>query len=145
MAEVNEPRSGCPINAAVEVFGDRWTLVVLRDITFGDKRYFRELHAGSLEGIASNILADRLKKLVALGLLTREDKRPGQRARYSLTEPAIQLVPVFAQLGSWGARHRPADPELGAAAVQLEQGGPPLWHELMAELRRSHLPAGSPA
>ncbi|MBT2551836.1 helix-turn-helix domain-containing protein [Arthrobacter sp. ISL-5] len=78
--EAGEPRSGCPINAAVEAFGDRWTQIVLRDIVFGDKRYFRELHAGSLEGIASNVLADRLKKLVALGLLTREDTRSGKRA-----------------------------------------------------------------
>jgi len=145
MYGTDEPRSGCPINAAVEVFGDRWTLLVLRDIAFGGKRYFRELQAGSEEGIASNILADRLKKLVALGLLTREDVRSGQRARYSLTEPAIQLVPVFAQLGSWGARHRPTSPELGAAAELLEQGGPALWQEIMAELRDSHLGSGSPA
>src|SRR4029450_9526159 len=107
MGDVYEPRSGCPINATIEVFGDRWSLLVLRDIVFGDRRYFRELQAGSQEGIASNILADRLKRLVELGLLTREDTRAGQRARYSLTEPAIQLVPVFAQLGSWGLRHRP--------------------------------------
>src|SRR6266545_4344033 len=97
MGEAYEPRSGCPINATIEVFGDRWSLLVLRDIVFGDRRYFRELQAGSEEGIASNILADRLKRLVELGLLTREDTRAGQRARYSLTEPAIQLVPVFAQ------------------------------------------------
>jgi DNA-binding HxlR family transcriptional regulator len=89
--EVYEPRSGCPINATIEVFGDRWSLLVLRDIVFGDRRYFRELQAGSQEGIASNILADRLKRLVELGLLTREDTRAGQRARYSLTQPAIQL------------------------------------------------------
>src|SRR5215210_4198990 len=94
MGRANEPRSGCPINAAIEVFGDRWSLIVLRDIVFGDRRYFREMQANSIEGIASNILADRLKRLVASGLLTREDTRPGQRARYSLTEPAIQPVPV---------------------------------------------------
>ena len=101
MGEANEPRSDCPINAAVEVFGDRWSLLVLRDIIFGDHRYFRELQARSIEGIASNILADRLKRLVEAGLLTREDTRPGQRARYSLTEPAIQLIPVLVQLGGW--------------------------------------------
>ena len=139
MGEVHEPRSGCPINATVEVFGDRWSLLVLRDIVFGDRRYFRELQAGSQEGIASNILADRLKWLVGAGLLTREDTRPGQRARYSLTEPAIQLVPVFAQLSSWGYRHRPTDPELRAGAELLEQGGPALWDEIMAELRSAHL------
>src|SRR5919201_5802465 len=141
MGEAHEPRSECPINAAIEAFGDRWSLIVLRDIVFGDRRYFRELQAGSLEGIASNILADRLKRLVALGLLTREDTRPGQRARYSLTEPAIQLVPVFAQLGSWGLRHRPTSSALNARAELLEQGGPALWQEFMDELRPS--PIGS--
>jgi hypothetical protein len=55
MGEANEPRSECPINAAIEVFGDRWSLLVLRDIVFGDRRYFRELQANSIEGIASNI------------------------------------------------------------------------------------------
>jgi DNA-binding HxlR family transcriptional regulator len=94
---VAEPaRSGCPINAAVEAFGDSWSLLVLRDVMFGNRRYFRELLAGSEEGIASNILAGRLKRLVSAGLLTREDAGPGRRAAYSLTEASIQLVPVFA-------------------------------------------------
>lgn len=144
MGEAHEPRSECPINAAVEVFGDRWTLIVLRDIVFGDRRYFRELQANSIEGIASNILADRLKRLVASGLLTREDVRPGQRARYSLTEPGIQLVPVLAQLGSWGLRHRPTSSALKARAELLEQGGPALWQEFMDELRGSHLGSETP-
>jgi DNA-binding HxlR family transcriptional regulator len=108
-------------------------------------RYFRELQAGSEEGIASNILADRLKRLVELGLLTRENTRAGQRAHYSLTEPAIQLVPVFAQLGSWGLRHGPTSRALRIRAELLEQGGPALWEEFMDELRRSHLGSKSPA
>src|SRR6476661_7932419 len=145
MGETHEPRSGCPINAAVEAFGDRWSLIVLRDIVFGDKRYFRQLQDGSQEGIASNILADRLKRLVELGLLTREDTRRGQRARYSLTEPAIQLIPVFAQLGSWGLRHRPTNSALRVRAELLEQGGAALWQEFMDELRREHLGAKLPA
>ena len=65
----SEPRSGCPINAAVEALGDPWSLIVLRDVMFGDRRYFRELLAGSEEGIASNVLSSRLKSLVAAGLL----------------------------------------------------------------------------
>lgn len=142
MSEAQEPRSECPINAAVEVFGDRWSLIVLRDVVFGDRRYFRELQANSIEGIASNILADRLKRLVESGLLTRADSRPGQRARYSLTEPAIQLVPVFAQLGSWGLRHRPSTSPLRVRSELLEEGGPPLWEELMDELRHAHLGSG---
>ncbi|MFI5959493.1 winged helix-turn-helix transcriptional regulator [Cryptosporangium sp. NPDC051539] len=144
MGEAHEPRSGCPINAAIEVFGDRWSLLVLRDIVFADRRYFRELQANSIEGIASNILADRLKRLVETELLTRDDVRPGQRARYSLTEPAIQLVPVFAQLGSWGLRHRPTSPALRIRAELLEAGGPALWEEFMDELRHAHLGSGPP-
>src|SRR5688500_6248608 len=101
MGEAYEPRSGCPINAAVEVFGDRWSLLVLRDIVVGGRGYFREVPAASEEGIASNSRAARRKRLVEVGLPTREDTRAGQRARYSMTAPAIQLVPVFAQLGSW--------------------------------------------
>ena len=141
---VAAPRSGCPINAAVEAFGDRWSLLVLRDIMFGGRRHFRELQAGSEEGIASNILADRLKRLVHHGLLTRDEAGPGQKATYSLTEQAIQLVPVFAQLGSWGVRHRPTTPALRVRAELLERGGPKMWADFMDELRETHLGIARP-
>lgn len=136
---MDEPRSGCPINAAVEVVGDRWSLLVLRDVMFGNRRHFRELQANSEEGIASNILADRLKKLVRDGLLERDDAGPGKRAAYSLTERAIQLVPVLVALGSWGLRHRPTTPTLRVRAELLEAGGPALHQDFMDELRWSHL------
>ena len=135
----DQPRSGCPINAAIEAFGDRWTLLVLRDVVFGNRRNFRVLQSQSEEGIASNILSDRLKRLVEGGLLTRDGAGPGQRATYSLTEQSIQLVPVFAQLGSWGLRHRPTTPELRVRAELLEAGGPELWTDFMNELREVHL------
>jgi DNA-binding HxlR family transcriptional regulator len=114
-------------------------LLVLRDVMFGNRRHFRELLAGSEEGIASNILADRLKRLVEGGLLERDDARPGQRGTYSLTEAAIQLVPVLAELGAWGARHRPTTPRLRERAEVLAQGGPDLWAQFMDELRQLHL------
>jgi DNA-binding HxlR family transcriptional regulator len=137
---MREPaRSGCPINMAVEAFGDRWTLLVLRDVMFGNRRRFRELLAGSEERIASNILADRLKRLVDAGLLTREDTRPGQRATYSLTEPAIQLVPVLAELGAWGGRHRTTTPRLRVRAELLANEGPKMQAQFMDELREIHL------
>ena len=94
------PRSGCLINAAVEVIGDNWSLLVLRDVMFGNRRHFRVLQERSEEGIASNILADRLRRLVAAGLLTRADVGRGRRATYSLTEAAIELVPVLVALGA---------------------------------------------
>jgi len=104
----SEPRSGCPINAAVEVLGDSWAMLVLRDVMFGNRRHFRILQERSEEGIASNILADRLRRLVADGLLTRADAGRGHRAEYSLTEAAIQLVPVMAVDGQ-GTSSAPAD------------------------------------
>ncbi len=137
-------RSGCPINLTLEVLGDRWSLIVIRDVIFGDRRRYRELLTRSEEGIASNVLADRLKRLVAAGLLSRAAD-PGHRQSviYSLTEPAIQLVPLLAQMGAWGRRHAPASPELSIRAQLLEEGGPAMWDELMTELRARHLNAAA--
>lgn len=135
-------RSGCPINLTLEMLGDRWSLIVLRDVMFGNRRHFRDLLGRSQEGIASNILANRLKRLVACGLLTRaDDPDHKQRAIYSLTEPAIQLVPLLAVMGAWGRRHTPVSRELSVRAELLEQGGPPLWARFMDELRAIHLGA----
>ncbi len=135
-----EPRSGCPINLTLERLGDRWSLIVVRDIMFGDRRHFRELLARSDEGIASNILADRLKRLTAAGLLTRSgDASLRQKAIDSLTEPAIALVPLLVQMGAWGRRYTPASPAMSIRAQLLEEGGPPLWEAFMAELRARHV------
>jgi DNA-binding HxlR family transcriptional regulator len=133
-------RSGCPINLALEVLGDRWSLIVIRDIMFGNRRHFRELLTHSQEGIASNILAARLKRLVEAGLLSRRvDPAHRQKGIYSLTEKAIQLVPVLVQLGAWGRRHLPTSPELAIRQQVLEEGGPPLWSAFADELRHLHL------
>lgn len=138
------PRSGCPINAAVEVLGDRWSLVVLRDIMFGDRRHFRTLQRESEEGIASNILASRLRDLAAAGLLTRDEPGAGRRATYTLTEAAIELVPVLAELGWWGLRHRTTTEPLRVRAQLLHDGGPQLWNDFMNELRERHLGVPAP-
>lgn len=138
-------RSGCPINLTLETFGDRWSLIVLRDIMFGRRRTFRSLLNNSIEGIASNILADRLKRLTDNGLLSRSgDPRHKQRVIYSLTDKAIELVPLMAVMGSWGLRHTPASRELATRALILEEGGPELWVEFMEELRHLHLGAPQP-
>jgi DNA-binding HxlR family transcriptional regulator len=132
-------RSGCAINAAVEVLGDPWAMLVLRDIIFGNRRHFRELLAGSEEGIASNILASRLKRLVAAGLLTRDDARRGQRAAYSLTEAGIQVLPVMVALGNWGLAHRDGERRLRVRAEVLRDGGPDVVAAMIDELREVHL------
>jgi DNA-binding HxlR family transcriptional regulator len=134
-----EHRSGCPINLTLEILGDRWSLLILRDMIFSGKRHFRDL-LRSQEGIASNILADRLKRLVAQGLLTKaEDPSHKQKAIYSLTPMAIELVPVFAHIGAWGRKHLPASEPLSIRAELLEQGGPSMWERFMRELRAEHL------
>ena len=138
---MEEPRSGCPINAAVEALGDHWSLLVLRDVIFSDRRYFRELHVGSIEGIASNILADRLKKLVAAGILSREDAARGARARYSLTEAGIQTLPIIVALGNWGLDWRNGTPELRIRQELMRDEGHHFIEEFMDELRVRHLGA----
>jgi DNA-binding HxlR family transcriptional regulator len=139
-----ELRSGCAINLTLEALGDRWSLIVIRDIMFGNRRHFRDLLTNSVEGIASNILAARLKRLVDLGLLTRaDDPTHAQKGVYSLTEKSIQLVPILVALGSWGLRHMPVSDEMSIRARMLEEGGPKLWGEFMDELRALHLGRGA--
>jgi DNA-binding HxlR family transcriptional regulator len=139
-----EPKSLCPINLALEVFGDRWTLLIVRDLMFAGKRHFREL-LRSDERIPSNILADRLRMLVQQGIVTRSpDPSHKQKAVYRLTEKGIDLLPVLAQMGIWSRRYRPVSAALGVTAAELEAGGPVLWEQVMAGLRRAHLSAPEP-
>jgi DNA-binding HxlR family transcriptional regulator len=140
----NTRRSGCPINLTIEMLGDHWSLIVIRDVMFGNRRHYGDLLRLSEEGIASNILANRLTHLVNAGLLSRrEDPTHKQKAIYSLTEASIQLVPLLAHMGAWGRRHTPASKELAIRARLLEEGGERMWKAFMAELRSIHL--GTPA
>ncbi|WP_307816436.1 winged helix-turn-helix transcriptional regulator [Nocardioides limicola] len=132
-------RSDCPINLAVELFGDRWTLLILRDLIFADRRHFRELLRESDERITSSILADRLDRLVAAGILTREDDPTHlQKAVYTLTDKGVDLVPVLATIGTWGATHCAADPAKAAPTRELAYRLPESWSRLMESLRDSH-------
>jgi len=135
-----EQRSGCPINLTLEVVGDKWSLLVIRDMIFGNRRHFRELLTRSEEGIASNILADRLKRLVEQGIISKaDDPTHKQKSVYSLTDKGIELLPVLAQMSVWGRRHLPVTEELSIRAQLLEEGGPKLWADFMEELRETHL------
>ncbi len=135
-------RSGCPINLTLEVVGDKWSLLIIRDIIFGNRRHYRELLTKSDEGISSNILADRLKMLLDQGIITRQDDPSHkQKGIYSLTEQGIELVPILAQMAGWGFKYLDVSEELGIRAQLLSDGGPKMWAELMDELRESHLGA----
>jgi len=127
------------------MLGDSWSLIVIRSVMFGNRRRYGELLKGSQEGIASNILADRLQRLVEAGLLSRRpDPSHKQKVIYSLTEASIDLVPLLVEMGAWGRRHTPASRELSVRAELLEEGGPPMWEAFMAELRHLHLGAPAP-
>lgn len=139
----NAPRSYCPINLSLELFGDAWTLLVLRDMMFAGKRHFRDL-LQSDERISSNILADRLATLVDNGLLTKsDDPTHKQKAIYSLTEKAIELLPIIVQIGAWGSRWAPDAKKLDARSRKelraIQDGGPRAWAKLMDELRAEHV------
>lgn len=129
-------RSTCPISTALELVGDRWTLLVIRDLMFAGKRHFREfLH--SEESIASNVLADRLNSLVENGLVTRQgDPTHAQKAIYSLTEKGLGLLPVLVAMSAWAQKHDPKTrrPE----AVDLIGRGTKSLGHLEAQLRRDH-------
>ncbi len=88
------------------MFGDRWSLLIIRDLMVRGLRTFREFQESG-EGIATNILADRLQKLQAAGIITAEaEETDGRRVNYRLTEKGIDLAPVLLDLLIWGARHQ---------------------------------------
>jgi DNA-binding HxlR family transcriptional regulator len=97
--------STCPVCYGLDLFGDKWTLLIIRDVLLGEKRYYRDfLQSG--EGIATNILADRLKHLVENGLLTRTEETDGQPA-YLPTDKALALAPVLRAIGDWAMEYGP--------------------------------------
>src|SRR5713101_269812 len=98
-------RSGCPLNASVEMLGDRWSLLIIRDMMLRGSRTYKEF-LGCYEGIATNILADRLRKLVAHGIITAErDPSDGRKLIYLLTAKGIDLAPVLTEMVLWAAAH----------------------------------------
>jgi DNA-binding HxlR family transcriptional regulator len=112
-------RSGCPVSVSLEVLGDRWSLLVIRDMMVRGYRTFREFqHAG--EGIATNILADRLRKLEAAGILLTEPATDGRSNYYRLTAKGIALAPVLLDLLIWGAQNE-ATAAPCAAIAHMEQ------------------------
>ena len=103
---VTERRSDCPIACTLDILGDKWTLLVVRDLFFG-ARYFDDFAKG-WEGIATNILGDRLRKLESDGLVSRtRDPEDGRRVRYALTKRGESLKPVLTVIARWGIENLP--------------------------------------
>lgn len=100
-------RSNCPVNFALESFGDNWSLLIVRDIVFWGKRTFKDF-LESKEGIASNILSSRLSHLVKRDILTKEvDPRDKRVSIYRLTEKGLDLIPMLLEMSGWASRHDP--------------------------------------
>lgn len=132
-------RSGCPINLMLEVFGDKWSLIIIRDIMFNGKRYFREL-LHSEEKIASNILTDRLVMLEKEGIISKEDDPDHkQKNIYRLTSKGIDLLPIMVEMGAWSLKHKPVDVKQHKHAVDLVNSGKKGQSALRTRLLRDHL------
>ena len=132
-------RSGCPISISLEIFGDRWSLLVVRDLMFKGLRTFKEFAAAG-EGIATNVLAERLERLEGAGIIARAtDPADARRVLYHLTGKGRALAPVLIEMVIWAARYEDTD-------------APPRTVRAMREDRAAFLaslpatrPAGRPA
>lgn len=119
-------RSTCPISMALELIGDPWSLLVVRDLMFKGRHRYKDFLEAE-EGIASNVLADRLQRLEAAGILERSaDPDDGRRTIYALTRKGIELSPVLVDLVIWSAKHH-------------ETGAPNAMVRLMREQRDAFL------
>ena len=124
-------RSGCPVSISLEIFGDRWSLLIIRDLMVRGFRNFREFESSG-EGIATNILADRLRKLETAGIISQEmEEEDRRRVNYRLTEKGIDLAPVLLELLIWGSRHLEADAPCDA--IESMAGN---REQILAEARR---------
>lgn len=128
---IHEARSSCPINRSLEMVGDQWSLLILRDIALHGRRSFRDLLTGSAEGISGPVLSRRLTDLVAAGFLTKEEVARGKQGRYTLTELGLATMPVLLELGRLGRRIDPTTDDREVALGDLDAQ--------LARLRAEHL------
>jgi DNA-binding HxlR family transcriptional regulator len=128
---ISNRRSGCPVSVSLETFGDRWSLLIIRDLMVRGYRTFKEFREAG-EGIATNILTDRLRKLEEAGIIRAEmEKTDGRKVNYRLTEKGIGLAPVLLELLIWGARHEETEAPC-AVIAQMEKNR----KKVLSEVRR---------
>jgi DNA-binding HxlR family transcriptional regulator len=124
-------RSGCPVSLSLERFGDRWSLLIIRDLMVRGFQTFKQFQESG-EGIATNILADRLHKLEVAGIISPEvDETDGRRVNYRLTEKGIDLAPLVLEVLIWGARHEEAGASCAVIAKMAKNR-----QAILAEVRR---------
>jgi DNA-binding HxlR family transcriptional regulator len=124
-------RSDCPVSNSLEIVGDRWSLLIVRDLMIRGLRTFTEFQESD-ERIATNILTDRLRKLEQAQIITADtDPEDRRRVRYRLTEKGIDLAPVLLELLVWGARHENTGSPRGVIEKMTKNREP-----ILAEVRR---------
>ncbi|RJE84730.1 transcriptional regulator [Paenibacillus sp. 1011MAR3C5] len=130
-------RSDCPISFSLDLLGDSWSLLIIRDILFAGKRTFGEFLASD-EGIARNILTNRLSRLEAMGLITKNPHPTDKRKDlYALTEAGLDLLPVLWELSAWGAKYEPETAETFAALADI-----PMDKDSLIQLIRKTVQSG---
>lgn len=131
-------RSFSPVNLTVEAIGDKWALLILRDVIFENKQYFKEL-LSSAERVASNILSKRLLKLEADGLLIKQINPANKyKTRYRLTQKSIDLLPLIVESMAWSLKYEPVDTDRYRSAVQIALNED-AREELRKQLIKDHL------
>ena len=123
-------RSGCPLNASVEILGDRWSLLIIRDMMLRGFRSYKEF-LSSYEKIATNILADRLRNLEKHGIITtQKDPRDGRKVIYRLTAKGIDMAPVLTEMVLWAGSHEKTENETLVRLMRKDKA------QFLAEIRK---------
>ena len=135
-------RSHCPINFGLEHFGDKWSLLIVRDLMFKGKRHYNQFFESD-EKVSTSVLGDRLKQLEEAGMISRGvDTVKKSRIKYSLTQKGIDMLPFMVDLISWSGKH---DPETDAGAdflAQAENNRAELLQSIREKLMREHVGGG---
>jgi len=135
---MKKQKSYCPQYLALEVIGDKWTLLIIRDMIISGKRYFGEF-LKSKEKIASNILTNRLQSLENEGVIyKKKDKEHKQKIIYLLTQKGIDLFPILMENARWSLKYKPVDKNDAKMAKSILDGGTDKMKFIMEELKKKH-------
>jgi DNA-binding HxlR family transcriptional regulator len=129
-------KSDCPVHFALEVFGDPWTLLIIRDLMFKDRRTYSDFLRAE-EGIATNILADRLTRLEQDGIVVNDDARGA--AGYRLTPKGLDLLPIMLEIIGWSAKHDPRTAADPGFVRRLRADRDSFTKQLRATLKAQHV------
>jgi DNA-binding HxlR family transcriptional regulator len=140
-------RSDCPVNFSLEVFGDKWSLLIVRDMIFSGKRTYNEF-LESNEKIATNILSSRLKMLEEVGIIQKH-RDPARKTKtkfvYLLTPMGFDLIPLFVEIILWGGRYLPEGSSAQAIIDKARRDKPAFIHELRSAAERQvSIPEAAP-